>query len=561
VLQDRPVAHFIGRHGATLRRVLAEPRLRRVESAFFAFGAAEYGVWVAILVYVYAYERGGATLAGVIAVVQLIPAAVVAPLATRIAERLSRGAALHLGYGTLAISLSATAAVLLLKAPAPVVYAGAVVAASAVTLIRPAQSALLPDLVSEPADLTAANVITGWVESGSLLIGPAIAGLMIGFDGPGAAVALFAVAIVLATILVAPLGGRSRETDFEAEQADDAGTVLAQLRGDSAVTLLLALVGVQFIALGALDVLEIVLAVHVLAIGPSGAGYLGAAFGAGSMIGATGTIGLVGRNHLAGTVLGGAAAIGVAFVAFGVWPTVAGAFTLLCGVGAAHAALDVASRTMFHRVVPDALRRHVFGLQEGLGMLGLAFGSIAVPPLVHAGGAEAALCAVGGLLIAVAAVAAPRLTAVERAAAGTNRRALGPDAVTAVRDARGARARGPGACARPTHRRRRRDGCPRGRHRRTLLSDCGWGAGCLGRRPLHPDDGPRRELRRDRAAGRWGPHGHRDGSRAGNAVRAAPRALPRGSYRVLGGPSCGGGDGHRQAGRDGSLGFSIGMTV
>jgi hypothetical protein len=113
------VAHFTGRHGATLRRVLGEPRLRRVESAFFAFGAAEYGVWVAILVY--AYERGGATLAGVIAVVQLIPAAVVAPLATRIAERLSRGAALHLGYGTLAISLSATAAVLLLKAPAPVV--------------------------------------------------------------------------------------------------------------------------------------------------------------------------------------------------------------------------------------------------------------------------------------------------------------------------------------------------------------------------------------------------------------------------------------------------------
>jgi MFS family permease len=227
--------------------VLAEPRLRRVESAFFAFGAAEYGVWVAILVY--AYERGGATLAGVIAVVQLIPAAVVAPLATRTAERLSRGAALHLGYGTLAISLSATAAVLLLKAPAPIVYAGAAVAASAVTLIRPAQSALLPDLVGEPADLTAANVITGWVESGSLLIGPAIAGLMIGFDGPGAAVALFAAAIVLATILVAPLGGRSRETKFEAEQADDAGTVLAQLRGDSAVTLLLALVGVQFVAL------------------------------------------------------------------------------------------------------------------------------------------------------------------------------------------------------------------------------------------------------------------------------------------------------------------------
>jgi MFS family permease len=404
----------------TIRRVLAEPRLRRVESAFFAFGAAEYGVWVAILVY--AYERGGTTLAGVIAVVQLLPAAVVAPLATRVAERLSRGAALHLGYGTLAASLTVTAAVLLLKAPAPIVYAGAVVAASAVTLIRPGQSALLPDLVSEPADLTAANAITGWVESSSLLIGPAAAGVMIGLDGPGAAVALFAVGTVLATILIAPLGGADGTSESESESraddqpADDPGTVLQQLRHDRTVTLLLALLGVQFVALGALDVLEIVLAVHVLSLGPSGAGYLAAAFGAGSVLGAAGTIGLVGRNRLANSVLGGAAAIGTAFVALGIWPTVAGAFALLCGVGAAHAALDVAARTMLHRVIPDTLRRHVFGLQEGLAMLGLAIGSIAVPPLVHAGGAEAALCTIGGLLIVVAALTAPRLAAVERAA-------------------------------------------------------------------------------------------------------------------------------------------------
>jgi hypothetical protein len=308
-----------------------------------------------------------------------------------------------------------TAAVLLLKAPEVVVYAGAIVAASAVTLIRPAQSALLPDLVTEPADLTATNAISGWVESSSMLVGPAVAGVMIGVDGPGAAVAVFAAAIVLATVLVAPLGGRTGPTATDTEEREIETGILASFQ-DGGVTLLLAVVGIQFVALGALDVLEIVLAVHVLALGPSGAGYLGAAFGAGGIVGASGTIGLVGRNRIATAVLGGAAAIGLAFVALGVWPTVGGAFALLCGVGAARAVLDVASRTMLHRVVPHALRRQVFGLQEGLAMLGLALGSIAVPPLVHAGGAGAALCTIGGLLIVAALAATPRLAAMERAA-------------------------------------------------------------------------------------------------------------------------------------------------
>jgi MFS family permease len=395
--------------------VLAEPRLRRVQCAFLAFAAAEYGVWVAVLVY--AYERGGATLAGLIAAIQLIPAAAVAPLATNLTERMRRDAALRLGYATLALSLSVTAFVLLIGAPSVIVYAGAVVAASAVTLIRPAQSALLPDLVTEPADLTAANAVTSWVESISLLVGPALAGAMIGLDGSGAAVALFAGGVVLATILLVPLGVQTpHPAAGAARDIDEPADAVAAIARNGGVLLLLALLGVQFIALGALDVLEIVLAVHVLSIGASGAGYLAAAFGAGGIAGATGTIALVGRQRLGGTVPAAAAAIGIAFVALGVWPTVAGAFALVGAVGAGRAVLDVASRTMLHRVVPAPLRRRVFGAQEGISMLGLAVGSIAVPPLVHAGGAEAALIAVGAALIAVAVAVAPRLVAVERAA-------------------------------------------------------------------------------------------------------------------------------------------------
>jgi hypothetical protein len=296
---------------------------------------------------------------------------------------------------------------------------GAVATACAVTLIRPAQSALLPALVAGPADLTAANAVTGWVESVSVLIGPALAGAMIGIDGPGAALAVFAAAIIGATVLVVPLGDRKPDGSADADRGDDddgaAEGVASALSAGAGVAVLLSLVAVQFIALGALDVLEVVLAVKVLGLGPSGAGYLDAAYGAGGVIGAAGTLALVGRPRLSGTTLTSATVSGAALLALGIWPTVAGAFTLLCAVGASRAVLDVASRTILHRVVPEALRGRVFGVQEGLSMLGLAIGSISVPVLVHAGGAEAALASVGGLLVVTALLSAHRLRSTERA--------------------------------------------------------------------------------------------------------------------------------------------------
>jgi hypothetical protein len=209
--------------------------------------------------------------------------------------------------------------------------------------------------------------------------------------------------------------------DLRAEVAHDGGAWhpsealqgLTELRYEPGAAFLVILIGAEWIVLGMLDVLCVVLAFDVLRLGPSGPGIVSSAGGVGALIGASATVLLIGRSRLLpavalGTLLAGAS---LAFVGVGGVPVVA--FLLLAVAGAGRSLVDVSARTLLQRAVPDDVLARVFGLQEGLSSLTLAIGSAIVPLLVAELGATVTFAVAGALMPVLVIVGGHRLRALD----------------------------------------------------------------------------------------------------------------------------------------------------
>ena len=389
--------------------------LRRVALSYAGFISAEYAVWIAMLVY--AFGQGGATTAGLVALVQLVPAALFTPYGGVLADRRSPPRVLIAAYLVQGAAMGATALAFVAGGPPVLAYLFATVGCTAVTVTGRPKPCSCQCSPASPTSL-AFNVVSGWIESACIFVAPAITGVVLAVSTVGA---VFALCTVPALASAAALTGLARRASHKSAPAESAvqGTLdeLAEgfraVGGSPASRLLVLLLAAEYVVIGAFDVLAVVLAIDVLDLGESGVGYLNTALGAGAVLGAIATVTLIGRQGLALPVLTGAALMGAPLVLLGAFPTVLGAFVLLGAVGVGRIVLDVSGRTLLQRVAqPDVLSR-TFALLEALSMVGLALGSVLVPALVAAGGAEAALIGSGILLPAVALLRIRTLLAID----------------------------------------------------------------------------------------------------------------------------------------------------
>jgi MFS family permease len=402
--------------------VVRSPSLLRVELGFLLFSMAELATWIAMLVY--AYDRGGATASGLVAFAQLAPAVVFAPVASALGDRIPRIRMLAIAHGAYAATALLTGVLLLAEVDALLVYASAILAGLALTLVRPAHASVLPSIARTPSELTVANVATGTVESVGVLVGSLGGGLLLALSGPAAAFLVSGFGLVLGCLAVVGMrpartvrrqrveltldeDSRASVDPTAAGLVQDLGEAVAITPPTGVITEILAglkvihrdpntrvvvlVLGLSMMLVGMLDVLGVVLALDVLGAGDGAVGLLAAALGAGGLVGAGAAIGLVGRHRLLGPMLLAALVIGLGIGASGLIPLLGVALLGFLAGGIGKSVFDVAGRTMLLRVAPDETLTRIFGVLEGAHMAALAVGSLAAPLFVGLLGASGAL--------------------------------------------------------------------------------------------------------------------------------------------------------------------------
>jgi MFS family permease len=396
-----------------LAAVMRSPNLRRAELAWGGSIAAEWAHFVALGVF--AYQAGGTRSVGIAGLVRLLPAALVAPLASSLGDRFRRERLLFATALIGCLALAGSAVAFFAGRNEAAVYALAAVVGISSTLFRPALQAILPSLATTPEELIAANGASSTIESLGTLGGPLLAGVLVAAADPGVVFATAAGAMLVATALLAAVHVEGRIQPGPPET----GAARLVLDGLRAVVnsprprLIMTLMAAQGFVRGCLNVLIVVAVFRVLHASDGAVGYLTAALGAGGLIGAFGALTLGGKRL--------AALLGVAIAFWGLpislvapKPYLPAAIILLMIVGAANSIEDVAGFTLLQRIVPDELLSRVLGITWGFVMGAVALGSIVAPGLVAAIGPRAAFAVVGALLPALALLTWGQLRSIDR---------------------------------------------------------------------------------------------------------------------------------------------------
>ncbi len=386
-----------------------------------AYVASLIGLWAyGVCVSVYAFEIGGAALVGVATVIQLIPAAVVAPLAAVLADRYPRRRVMLSTDLTRSVLIAAAAGAIALDLPPVVVFVLAGVVMIVSTAFEPAKNAILPSLVERPEQLTATNVAMSTLESTSRFIGPALGGLMLAFASVQAAFAVTAALLLCSAALIARIGTEPpTEADPQDEKKGDDGMwaeTVAGFRaigGDWRLRTLIGLLGAQVLIYGALTVLTVAAAIDLLGMGRAGVGYLNSASGVGGLIGALATLTLTGKRGL-GSLFGlGIFAWGAPIIVFGLIAEPVVALVMLGLVGAANTLVDTTNLTLLQRVAPERVLARVFGVMESVIVGALGVGALIAPLLISGFGIKGALIAVGVVLPVLALAFRPALARID----------------------------------------------------------------------------------------------------------------------------------------------------
>jgi len=267
----------------------------------------------------------------------------------------------------------------------------------------PARQAFIVELVGKE-DLMNAIALNSSMFNAARIVGPAVAGVLIGVAGVGMCFFLNGVSYVavIACLLAMRLPPFVRRP-MPSSAWEGVRQAVAFIQGDARVWALVALVAVFSVLGFPFIVLMPVIARDVLHTDARGYGLLMAAVGIGAMLGALGLAVQGPRVRKGVVLLGGGAAFGLLLVLFAAVRTIGVALALQALAGCAMIVTTALANTMLQTLVPDELRGRVMAFYAFV-FVGMApLGAFQAGLIAEHTGAPIAIALGGaGCLVAVA---------------------------------------------------------------------------------------------------------------------------------------------------------------
>ena len=270
----------------------------------------------------------------------------------------------------------------------------------------PARQAFIVELVP-PEDLVSAAAINSTTYNLARVIGPAIAGLIVAWAGPGAAFAVNALSYVAVLI------GLSRiQKQYFPKVSTDRASVFTGLRFIGANPTLNALAW-QMVMLsvfaGSFVPILAVYARNVLGVGATGYGMLTSAVGVGAAIGAITMGAMSSRFSRPRVAIVASAALGTAVVLLGLVHSLTLALLLLACAGGAMASQGIVTATGLQLAAPPELRGRVMAVYSFV-VLGLApFGAFQAGTVAEHLGASWSIIISGSIFLVATLIQRRRL--------------------------------------------------------------------------------------------------------------------------------------------------------
>ena len=309
------------------------------------------------LVILAAEITGNASAVGGLLVARLIPT-LASPLAGVLADRLDRRAVLvvsDLARAGLMIAVIFTREILIL-------YALVFLMGLARALFNPTIRAAFPSVVQRD-DLTRANAVISGTFSVSMMVGPALGGLLVSVYGVNVAFLLDAVTYLVSAAFLATIPLPRPQAEEQESFVREFRSGLSYLAG---ARIPLALVVGAFLTILFTDLTvpaEVFLARETFDVGDAGYGLLVSVLGAGMVAGSILTAVLGERIPLLTLYLISIFVWALSLLAIGFSPTFAFALGAFVIVGISNGIDNVATDTILQREVPDALLGRVFSVR------------------------------------------------------------------------------------------------------------------------------------------------------------------------------------------------------